>query len=544
VRRFVVIAATIGVVTAGPVVALPAPSLAAPSATSTITWGTCAPSTGLQAPVECGFLSVPLDYADPNGAKIKIAVSRVRHTSKSYQGIMLVNPGGPGGSGLGLSTLGSAVPKVGATDVAGQYDWIGFDPRGVGSSQPALTCNPFYDPAGGNRPDYIPAPGSKGLPDVWLDLSKGYADACKTNGPILQHMTTIDVARDMDSIRMALGQQKINYYGFSYGTYLGQVYSTLFPTHVRRMVLDSNVDPRNIWYVANLNQDVAFDRNIDIWFGWIAKYDAVYHLGKTEQAVRSLFYSIERNLAVHPAAGAVQVNGQSVNVLIGPDEWVDIFLGAGYYQQTWLQLGSVFAGYVNKNDVNTLANMYYGTDTPGNDNGFAVYNGVQCTDVQWPLSLAKWNRDNRQIYQTHPFETWGNAWFNAPCLYWPAKAHKPLTIQGNHLGILLIDETLDAATPFEGSEYVRSIFRGASLLAEPGGTTHADSLSGNTCVDGTVATYLLSGTLPPRRRSAPWDMTCAPLPVPVPTASGQPATAAPVRVRPLIPGRLLLPFRA
>ena len=84
-------------------------------------------------------------------------------------------------------------------------------------------------------------------------------------------MTTVDAAKDMDSIRAALGVDQINYYGFSYGTYLGQVYSTLFPTHVRRMVLDSNVDPRNVWYQANLNQDVAFNSNIKIWFGWLAQ---------------------------------------------------------------------------------------------------------------------------------------------------------------------------------------------------------------------------------------------------------------------------------
>ena len=100
-------------------------------------------------------------------------------------------------------------------------------------------------------------------------------------------MTTIDAARDMDSIRAALGQKQINYYGFSYGTYLGQVYSTLFPSHVRRLVMDSNVDPRDVWYKANLNQDVAFNRNIKIWFAWLAKYHNVYHLGSTEKAVRS-----------------------------------------------------------------------------------------------------------------------------------------------------------------------------------------------------------------------------------------------------------------
>jgi diguanylate cyclase (GGDEF)-like protein len=332
---------------------------------------------------------------------------------------------------------------------------------------------------------------SAALVRTWLKRSKAYATACgKKNGRLLSHMTTIDAARDMDSIRAALGQKQITYYGFSYGTYLAQVYSTLFPSHVRRLVMDSNVDPRDVWYKANLKQDVAFNRNIKIWFAWLAKYHTVYHLGSTEKAVEKLFYREEKRLLKHPAGG-----------VIGPDEWVDVFLYAGYYEQTWLQLGSAFTGFVHKNDWKTIKDLFDSDDTPGDDNGFAVYNAVQCTDVQWPLSWAKWARDNWATYKKAPFETWGNAWFNAPCLYWPAKAHRPLRIDGSKVpSALLIDETLDAATPFPGSLEVRSLFPNAVLLAEPGGTTHADSLFGDLCVDNTIANYLALGQLPARSR--------------------------------------------
>ena len=94
----------------------------------------------------------------------------------------------------------------------------------------------------------------------------------------------------MDSIRKALGEKQINFYGFSYGTYLGQVYATLFPNQVRRMVLDGDVDPTRVWYAANLDQDVAFDKNIKIYFDWVAKYDAIYHLGTTGEAVEKRYY--------------------------------------------------------------------------------------------------------------------------------------------------------------------------------------------------------------------------------------------------------------
>jgi pimeloyl-ACP methyl ester carboxylesterase len=109
----------------------------------------------------------------------------------------------------------------------------------------------------------------------WLTRSARYAHKCQTHSAaqaaLLGNMTTVDSARDMDSIRAALGQSQITYYGFSYGTYLGQVYSTLFPSHGQRLIMDSNVDPRHVWYQANLAQDIAFNRNVDIWFGWLAK---------------------------------------------------------------------------------------------------------------------------------------------------------------------------------------------------------------------------------------------------------------------------------
>ncbi len=431
--------------------------------------------------------------------------------------MILTNPGGPGGSGVGLNPfLVAQLQDDGYGDTAGDYDWIGFDPRGVGSSIPAVSCDPNY--FGPDRPNYIPF--THQLLTTWLSRSQGYARACASQSAaqtaLLHHMTTVDSAKDMDSIRAALGQRQINYYGFSYGTYLGQVYSTLFPSHVRRLIMDSNVDPRGVWYQDNLDQDIAFDRNINIWFAWLAKYDSVYHLGATEQAVARTFYSQEAQLALHPAGGVV-----------GPDEWVDAFLYPAYYQVTWLDWAQVFSDWVNKQDATELIDAYHAVDGQDNDNGFAVYLGVQCTDVQWPTNWNQWSRDNWRIFSFAPFETWGNAWFNAPCIYWPAPASRPVNIDGRGVSsALLIDETLDAATPFPGSLEVRKLFPNSVLLAEPGGTSHADSLFGNLCVDGTIAAYLADGTLPPRNNHAPWDKTCAPLPVPVPDGATASAAAA------------------
>jgi pimeloyl-ACP methyl ester carboxylesterase len=467
-----------------------------------IAWGKCE-SPGLQRRgAECGFLSVPLDYDKPHGAKIQLAVSRIKHKTpdSQYQGVVLTNPGGPGGSGLTLSVLGEFVPK----HAGDAYDWIGFDPRGVGSSKPAVTCQGDYFSF--NRPDYTP--WNPFVEQTWLARSKGYAEACKKNGAILDHLTTVDSAKDMDRIRAALGVKQINYYGFSYGTYLAQVYTTLFPERMRRMVLDGNVDPRKVWYQANLDQDIAFDKNIKIWFGWLARYDSVYHLGTTEQAVEKLWYQTQYDLRTHPAEGK-----------IGPDEWTDIFLYAGYYQSTWLDLADAFAAWINNHNVQPLIDQFLGSNPPGDDNGFAIYAGVQCTDVQWPTDYNKWRRDNWATFAQAPFETWGNAWFNAPCLYWPAKAHKPVKVDGRKVAsALLISETLDAATPFEGSIEVRRRYPHSALIAEPGGTTHAGSLGGNACVDDQIADYLLTGKLPRRKSGDRPDALCDPLPQPVPAA--------------------------
>jgi pimeloyl-ACP methyl ester carboxylesterase len=536
--RKVVVTVSAAVMTAGLGFAAPAMVSAATTQSRTVTqsgaqtassiaWKTCKDAGLAGAGAKCGFLSVPVNYKQPSGPKIKIAVSRIPHTSsaKNYKGIILTNPGGPGGSGLDLNIfLVEQLKQDNLGAAAADYDWIGFDPRGVGSSIPALSCNPNYFSA--DRESYNPTTAS--ILSYWLTRSKAYDKACAAKGPaqraLLKNMTTIDAARDMNSIRQALVglHGKMSYYGFSYGTYLGQVYATMYPHTLSRVILDSNVDPRNVWYTANLNQDVAFNKNINIWFRWLAQHNSHYHLGATGAAVSKRWYAELTTLAAHPIGGVV-----------GPDEWTDIFLGAGYYQLTWLDLGAAFANWENTHSTaagNALVSEYQNSDTPGDDNSFAVYNAVQCTDVQWPKSWAVWQKDNTAVNKIAPFETWGNAWFNAPCLNWPAPAQHPVKVASNGAGkaiasALLIDETLDAATPFEGSLEVRKLFPHSVLLAEPGGTTHADSLFGNLCVDGTIAKYLVTGKLPPRKNGAEWDITCKPLPVPSPSA-GAAAPAA------------------
>ena len=235
----------------------------------------------------------------------------------------------------------------------------------------------------------------------------------------------------------------ISYYGYSYGTYLGQVYATLFPTHVRRMVLDSNVDPRRVWYGANLDQDVAFEITMAEWFAWVAKNDA--HLsprrdrGSSQEA---LLCSSRPRWPRSPPVGVV-----------GSDEWNDVFLSAGYYQFTWPTSPRCSQLVGTSTALGPLVQEFKDTDTPGDDNEYAIYDAVQCTDVKWPTSWAKWRMDNDRVYKTAPFETWSNAWYNAPCRTWPAAAGVPVKVNGSQ----------GAAHP----AHRRDARRGDALLGQP-----------------------------------------------------------------------------
>jgi pimeloyl-ACP methyl ester carboxylesterase len=463
-------------------------------------WARCKSGELQAVGARCAALRVPLDYGDPSGRTITLALARVRHTvaRKHYQGVMLTNPGGPGSPGRYLAGLGAYVPG----NVGAAYDWVGIDPRGVGASRPALSCNDRYFRF--DRPGYKPT--SHAALANWQTRAQRYAHACaQHNGALLEHMTTADAARDLNSIRIALGVQRVSYYGYSYGTYLGQVYATLFPGHVRRMVLDSTVNPTRVWYDANLEQDRAFQRNTVIWFRWLARYNSVYRLGRTEHAVEHRWYHIRHRLTAHADHG------------IGPDEWTDIFLGAAYYQSSWIELGDLFARYVHHHAYRGLRNAFRVADGLGNDNEYAVYTAVECTDTAWPTSWQRWTSDNTRVNRKAPFETWANAWYNAPCVYWPAPAHQRVAITGKGAPrALLVDESGDGATPYRGSLEVRKLFRRSSLIALPGGTSHANSLYGDSCLDNRIAAYLRSGRLPMRKSGNRADATCRPLPRPQP----------------------------
>jgi pimeloyl-ACP methyl ester carboxylesterase len=473
---------------------------------STVHWSSCTVGGAQGAQMECGSLQVPLDYSNPGGRKISLALSMVPATApvSQRQGDLLVNPGGPGASGRSLAAV---VAQGLSPSVAADYNIIGFDPRGVGASVPALHCEPGF--FSGVRPDYIPA--SAAAEQVLLNRAKTYATDCgKQFGWMLPYMTTKDVARDVDSIRAALNQQKISYYGVSYGTYIGEVYGTLFPSRVRRMVLDSTVDPTGVWYTDNIGQDYAFEGRIQAFFAWVAQNNSAYQLGSTAAKVQQAWYDARKRLEAHPVAGPS-------GPLIGPDEFDDTFLLGGYDETLWPGLAGALSGYLRNGSTASLITQYEENGVQ-NENEFAVYNAVQCSDVNWPRNWAKWDSDTRNVYRTAPFEAWDNTWYNAACAFWPVKGPaQPLTIKGSGLpGILMLQGTLDAATPYAGAQDAHKFLPTARMVVVEGGGNHGQSLQDppDTCVLNYLNNYLGTGGLPEHPGAV--NATCAPTPAPSP----------------------------
>ncbi|WP_245623065.1 alpha/beta hydrolase [Spirillospora albida] len=515
--KSIVLVTAAAVVTAGGALAAATATASAETRAATgIAWGKCEVS-GPSDPMnkaECAQVAVPLDHGRPNGRKISIAVSRFKATDrKNYKGVLLVNPGGPGGSGLAYGpALARWLGGVGHGATAAKYDIIGFDPRGVGASKPALTCDPhFSDPI---RPDYVPSSAKEER--AWIAKSAKYARDCTRKfGALLPHMRTTDAARDVDAIRAGLGAKKISWYGFSYGTYLGATYATLFPNRVDRMVLDGNVNPKTVWYDAQLEQDKAFERNMKSWWAWIAKYDSVYRLGTTRKAVEAKYYQ------VRAAAKKAPIDGR-----IGPSELDDIVLSAGYNTGYYIPFAQALSAWVNGGDPAGLLDWL---NPGGDDNGFAVYNAVQAADARWPRKWSTWHNDAVKLYrQGYRFNTWSNVWFNAPVAFWPFQGGPALRLGAKGLpGILLVQSTEDAATPVAGGYALHRTLPSSRLVIEVGGKTHSNTLNGNACLDDKVGAYLESGALPPSRRGA--DAACQAVPElndPDPTAVSAKAAGA------------------
>ncbi|MFD6288781.1 alpha/beta hydrolase [Streptomyces sp. NPDC060205] len=468
-----------------------------------IRFGTCTEDEDGPATLRCGTVTVPLDYAHPDGEQIELTVSRVRATGKDprdrkrsvpRQGALVYNPGGPGASGMYFPLIGM-IPEW--KRIASAYDLVGYAPRGVARSAP-LSCQDPKQLLKG--PTQSPANPSEPYKEERVARAKAYARGCvERSGRAIRHYTSLNNARDLDVLRAALGERKLTFMGASYGTYFGALYAELFPSHVRRMVLDSavNPDPAKVWYRNNLDQSAAFERRWADFRTWTAQHDKVYGLGRTAEEVRRSYERVRARLAAEPAGGEV-----------GPGQLHGAFLQAGYYDDYWPQRAQALSAYL-KGDPKPLIRQAapHRDAVEEQENSKAVYTAIECNDAPWPRSFHTWDRDNTRLARVAPFETWSNAWMNLPCAYWPLPRQRPLdvrTFPGELAPTLVLAAERDAATPYAGAVEMHRRLAGSSLVTELGAGSHGIAGGSNTCVNAHVDAYLLEGRVPAART------TCAP----------------------------------
>ncbi|MCE4946481.1 alpha/beta hydrolase [Streptomyces albulus] len=429
--------------------------------------------------VECGRLSVPLDWHRPQSPHIEIAVSRIRAsgTPAERRGILLVNPGGPGGSGLPYAVTKRAKLPAG---VRRSYDVIGFDPRGVGRSAPA-DCGPM----GGlfDAPGSDPVPVGATAEKKYLAALHAMADDCA--GPAtaaLPHLSTEQTAHDMDAIRAALGQPKTNFLGVSYGSYLGAAYAARFPHRTGRMVLDSVVGPWN-WYDFDARQSQALLRQRDTFLAWVAAHPERFALGGSASATRASYLSARRGLTEHP------VNG------FGPAEFDRAVYRALGRTERWAPLADGLRGYLRTGNPDALrpATAF---DGPDSRNYEAANRIVKCADGPAPTPhriLTDLHRMRRLDPQ--PILTGMEA---ATCAYWHQRPqHRTPLGSPDAPPALLVASEHDPVTPIEGAYRLRPLLPGSRLITLHDDYSHGVFASrGNACVDATTAAYLTEGTLP------------------------------------------------
>lgn len=489
--------------------------LAVPAAASGgVDWGACAdlePRGDEQ--LECAAITVPMDTAAAGGERadastVTLALSRVPARG-NREGTLLVNPGGPGSPGRAWASVTAlGLPD----DLRDRFDVVGFDPRGTGASAPAIHCDPgYFTPV---RPDGIPRGTAESAALVMRAAS--YADACaERNGPLLDHMGTLDSARDIESIRTALGVERIDYLGYSYGTYLGAVYATRYPDRIRRLVLDSVVDPSRGWYEGNLAQTRSLEDAAQNFFGWVARHDDAYALGASAAEVEKHYYGVRERLAEAP-----------VDDVLGPVEYESTFIIATYASASWPVLARALSDYAVRDDAAALKSAHerFG-ESADSDPGYGAYLATECTDSAWPRDWPTWRRDAHEAHAEAPFQAWSNTWYNAPCMSWAGDSRPWFEVGGPVPdGALLIQATDDGPTPLSGAHAMRERFSGARLVVEEGGVDHGVSLKGNTCVDDALAAYLRNGALPERGGGAGGaDRTCAALPQPEPEPDPKPS---------------------
>lgn len=490
VKKLAVVSALALVVTA---IVLPSPSQATELDTyrnQRLNWTRC--DVG-----ECATLQVPLDYSNVNLGNISIAVSRVQHTGPVFQGSLVVNPGGPGSPGLDFAKY---VAREVSPAVAKEFDIIGFDPRGVGKSQP-VTCMTNKQTASWLAMD--------STPDSPAEIASVMAAAAAIGKGCLQytprispHVGTPSATQDLELLRLALGETKLNWLGFSYGTSLGTSYLELFPENIGRFVLDGAVDPSLNSMQLSLGQAKGFQKAFQN-FAQKCIDRSPCRIGSSRASITSRVNALLAKLDTHP----MRTNyGTKLTQSLGMG---GIFT-ALYSTDLWpLLIDALDQGFIG-DGTGLLELSWIGSDQTGPDtfgsNMQSAYYAIDCWDMPaspgaagLAVAAKQWSKSAKI-----PEISRSMSWSNAPCSTWFAhNSELPAPASSStKAGIVIIGTRFDPATPYVWAQALNRQLPTSTLLTYEG-NGHTAFGAGSRCIDTAVNDYLLRGTLPAAGKSCP-----------------------------------------
>jgi pimeloyl-ACP methyl ester carboxylesterase len=455
-----------------------------------VSWKPC---TGLDGPqgYDCSTLEVPLDYANPGGRQIGIALDRKAATGAKI-GSLIMNPGGPGASGVdSLDYLASLLSPA----VLAHFDVVSFDPRGVGRSSP-VRCE-----TGPQLDQFIhldPAPTTQGGFQQLLAGAQAFDQRCQAmSGPLLPFVGTINVARDLEEIRGAVGDAKLNYLGFSYGTFLGATYADLFPTHIRTMVLDGALNPALDPIATNIEQAAGFDKELTAFFDFCV--GTAICPWKPTGTPRSDFDALMARIAAHPLPAG---GGRT----LGPGEAFFGVVQPLYDQAAWAGLatalsradagdGSILLAYSDEYSQRNPNGAY--------TNSIESNNAISCVDQPWPHDPTALQKAAVTAKQRAPEFGVADLYGALTCTAWPAPAtSQPHTITAaGSPAIVVVGSTGDPATPYVDAQALAGQLQHGVLLTRVGDGHTGYRSSG--CIRSHVDDYLVSLKVPAAGISCP-----------------------------------------
>ncbi|MEY5152530.1 MAG: alpha/beta hydrolase [Actinobacteria bacterium] len=445
----------------GTTTSAPSTSLAVNSSTSVVPsspeWKKC-------GDIECASISVPFNYASPELGSFTLPLTRLRALDDDLrQGVLLVNPGGPGAPG---SSLAQNAAYYFSKDLMTHFDIVGWDPRGTGASTPTFDCGDSYNDFFAN--------------ERTVASTQKFVDTCKAkNSEIISHMSTVASARDIDAIRIALGEEKISYFGFSYGSTLGATWATLFPNTVQGAVFDAAAAPNTTSAERRLTQAAGFEKQLTVFLAQCSQNSscAFHNNGKAEQAFDDL-------LATEATVNATVVLTATASSLYDDSAWEDLAQA----------LKSAQDG--NGQPLRDLYNSYYYQDAGYEDSRNVSEASIAtiCDDEAQRMSTAE--VDAQLVSFTRVAPRFGNFFGrDYTCSLWPTKksAQEQLKISST-AAIVVVGSTNDPVTPLSSSQSMSAALQNSRFISV-NSSRHTSYLK-NDCATQLVDAFLIRGTLP------------------------------------------------